>query len=178
MTNYRRNFLPGGTYFFTAVLANRHSRLLVDKIEALRGALQHTQREMPFKVIAMVVLLDHLHCVWRLPQGDADYPTRWKLFKTAFSRCIPKGERRSVSRISKGERGIWQRRYWEHTLFDGDDVNRHIDYIHFNPVKHGYVDRVVDWPYSTFHRYVELNRYPADWAGGGVEWGSGFGERG
>ena len=177
MTNYRRNFLPGGTFFFTAASADRSSRLLVERIDDLRGAMQRAKQDMPFNTIAMVVMPDHLHCIWRLPEGDVDYPGRWRVLKAAFSRSMPKGERRSASRVSKGERGIWQRRYWEHTLRNETDVNRHIDYIHFSPVKHGHVERVVDWPYSTFHRYVALGRYPSDWGGGGVEWVGGVGGR-
>ena len=112
-----------------------------------------------------------------MPEGDADYAMRWRLIKSAFSRELAPSEPVSKSRSSKGERGIWQRRYWEHTLRDEKDFARHVDYIHFNPVKHGHVTRVVDWPYSSFHRFVRGGIYPADWAGDVKGTGSSFGER-
>ncbi|MDD2915039.1 MAG: transposase [Gallionella sp.] len=175
MTDYRRNFIPGGSYFFTVAMADRSGRLLTDNIELFRRAVAGVKRELPFDLVAMVALPEHLHCVWTLPEGDADYPTRWKKIKAGFSRGFPKEERRSTSRVAKGERGIWQRRFWEHTLRDDDDFHRHVDYIHYNPVKHGHVRSVKDWPYSTFHRFVERGVYPDDWAGGEVEKGD-YGE--
>jgi putative transposase len=102
--------------------------------------------------------------MWTLPDGEADFATRWRLIKSAFSRSLPPRERLSASRRAKGERGIWQRRYWEHTIRDEGDFTRHLDYIHFNPVKHGHAGRVRDWPYSSFHRWVRLGAYPNDWA--------------
>lgn len=114
---------------------------------------------------AVVILPDHLHCVWTLPPNDADYALGWREIKSQFSRRVPVGERRSMGRLNKGERGIWQRRYWEHTLRDDRDVERHVDYIHYNPVKHGHVSRVSEWPYSSFHRFVRKGVYPADWGG-------------
>jgi putative transposase len=108
-------------------------------------------------------LPDHLHAIWTLPGGDADYMTRWRLIKTAFSRGLPPGEPVSDSRKAKGERGFWQRRYWEHTLRDERDYAAHFDYIHFNPVKHGHVKDPADWPYSSFHRMVRLGFYPESW---------------
>jgi putative transposase len=134
------------------------------------------KRELPFDLVAMVVLPEHLHCVLALPEGDADYPTRWKKIKANFSRALPKGEPRSASRVAKSERGIWQRRFWEHTLRDDDDLRRHVDYIHYNPVKHGHVRHVKEWPYSTFHRYVQRGVYPDDWAGDEPDEGGGYGE--
>lgn len=175
MTNYRRNFIAGGSYFFTVTLADRSSRLLVERVDLLKEAILSVKAEKPFDTIAMVVMPEHLHCIWTLPPDDADYPTRWKMIKARFSSEIPKMEKRSESRMSRGERGIWQRRFWEHTIRDEDDYKRHMDYIHFNPVKHGYVSRVIDWPYSTFHRCVSDGWYPADWAGT-VEGDAGFGE--
>ena len=148
----------------------------MDNIDLLKDASLVVKREMPFDLVAMVVMPDHLHCVWSLLNGDADYPTRWKKIKAAFSRGLPKVEQRSASRIAKGERGIWQRRYWEHTLRDENDLRRHVDYIHFNPVKHGFVKNVIDWQHSTFHRYVRHGVYPEDWAGGSVELMGDFGE--
>ena len=111
----------------------------------------------------MVVLPDHLHAIWTLPWDDADFPLRWRLIKTWFSRNLPLGEHRRASRVDKGERGIWQRRYWEHLIRDEIDFARHVDYIHWNPVKHGFVARAKDWPYSTFHRFVRDGVLTEDW---------------
>ena len=177
MTNYRRNFLPGGSFFFTVNLLDRRSLLLTEQIELLREAFRYARERHPFSIEASVVLPDHLHAVWTMPEGDADYALRWRLIKSIFSRGLPPSETVSKSRLSKGERGIWQRRYWEHTLRDENDFAKHVDYIHFNPVKHGHVSRVVDWPYSSFHRFVRLGTYPADWAGDAKDDGSRFGER-
>jgi putative transposase len=177
MTSYRRNFVPGGSYFFTVNLADRRARLLTDHIELLRGAFRDVHAGHPFTIAATVVLPDHLHAIWTLPEGNADFAMRWRLIKTAFSDGLPHGERVSSSRARKGERGIWQRRFWEHTLRDEIDFERHVDYIHFNPVKHGHMSRVSDWPYSTFHQMVRLGIYPEDWAGDSKMTESGFGER-
>jgi len=177
MTNYRRNFVPGGSYFFTVNLADRRSRLLAENIDLLRPAFCYTRERHPFTIDAIVVLPDHLHAIWSLPEGDCDFALRWRLIKSAFSRELPAGEHVSESRAAKGERGIWQRRYWEHTLRDEADLTRHVDYIHFNPVKHRHVSRVRDWPYSSFHRMVRLGICPADWAGGIDDDEALFGER-
>ncbi len=177
MPSYRRNFLPGGSFFFTVNLAERRSRLLIDNIELLRAVFRNTRRRHPFAIDAIAVLPDHLHAIWTLPEGDTDFSTRWSLIKAGFSRGLPKGERVSRSRGRKRERGIWQRRYWEHTLRDERDFARHADYIHFNPVKHGHVRRVRDWPFSSFHRMVRLGIYPAEWAGDAEDPNGGFGER-
>jgi putative transposase len=133
MTGYRRNFVAGGSFFFTVNLADRRLQLLTESIDALRTAFRETQRHHPFTIDAIVVLPDHLHSVWTLPEGDADFSTRWRLIKTSFSRKLSGGEPISSSRAGKGERGIWQRRYWEHTIRDEDDFSRHIDYIHIQP---------------------------------------------
>jgi putative transposase len=119
----------------------------------------------PFTIDAIVILPDHLHCLWTPPPGDVDYPVRWAHIKQAFSRRVPWGERRRASRIAKRERGLWQRRYWEHSIKDCDDLKHHFDYIHYNPVRHGHVARVIEWPHSSFHRYVKMRVYPPDWAG-------------
>ncbi|MBV9861605.1 MAG: transposase [Alphaproteobacteria bacterium] len=165
MTNYRRSFVAGGSYFFTVNLADRRRRLLVEHIDLLRAAFRYARDRYPFLLDAVVVLPDHLHAIWTLPELDADFALRWRLIKGFFSRSLPRGERVSPSRARKGERGIWQRRYWEHTLRDEADLARHFDYLHFNPVKHGHVARVCDWPHSTFHRMVRLGAYPEDWGG-------------
>lgn len=178
MTDYRRNFILGGTSFFTVNLADRRSRLLTDQIDLLRAAFRYTAARHAFGIDAIVIMPEHLHAIWHLPPGDADYALRWRLVKTYFSRNLPALESRSPSRAAKGERGIWQRRYWEHTLRDEADYARHVDYIHFNPMKHGRVARVQDWPYSSFHRHVRDGCYPAHWAGeGALETGVGGGER-
>jgi putative transposase len=177
MTDYRRAFIAGGTYFFTVNLEDRRSRLLTEHMGLLRAAFRYTRKRHPFVFEAVVVLPDHLHAVWTLPEGDVDFPLRWQLIKATFSRELPSGEFVSRSRARKGERGIWRRRYWEHAVRDQDDFDRHLDYIHFNPVKHGYVPRVRDWPYSSFHRMVRLGSYPGDWGGESSEAREGFGER-
>jgi putative transposase len=165
MTNYRRNFLPGGSFFFTVNLAQRKRRLLVQHIDVLRGAMRAVRCKHPFTIEAAIVLPDHLHMIWTLPQDDSDFALRWRLIKTAFSRGLAMDESISASRASKGERGIWQRRYWEHTLRDDADFERHVNYIHYNPVKHGDVKRAQDWPHSSFHRMIRLGVYAPDWVG-------------
>jgi putative transposase len=177
MASYRRNFVPGGTFFFTVNLADRRLRLLVEHIGVLRAAFCQVRGQHPFTIDAAVVLPDHLHAIWTLPAGARDFATRWRLIKSRFSHGLPSGERISVSRQGRGERGIWQRRYWEHTLRDEDDFLRHLDYIHFNPVKHGHVVRVCDWPHSSFRRWVRLGAYPEDWAGSADDQTTPRGER-
>jgi len=165
---YRRADVTGGTYFFTVNLSERKRTLLVDYIDELRNIVKKVKTSHPFHIDAMVVLPDHLHAMWTLPKGDANYPMRWSLIKAGFSRGIPKDERRNSSRIAKGERGIWQRRYWEHLIRDDRDYENHMNYIHYNPVKHGLVKNVKDWPHSTFHRYVREGVYNKNWAGNGI----------
>ena len=143
---YRRAKAAGATYFFTVNLADRKSNLLTEHIEALRHAVRGIRQSHPFEIIAMVVFPDHLHAIWRLPEGDANFSLRWSLIKAAFSRAIPKTEVIRRSRKLKRERGIWQRRYWEHQIRDDDDLEKRVAYVHFNPVKHGYVSRAGDWP--------------------------------
>lgn len=163
MVNYRRNFVPGGTYFFTLALLDRRSQQLTYSIDLLRQAFRDTIRAQPFRIDAIVVLPDHLHAVWTLPPDDFDYPTRWKAIKANFSRRLSKSGI-LVEKRHDGSALVWQRHYWEHTIRDTEDLNRHIDYIHINPVKHGLVERVADWPFSSFHRYVKRGLLPANWA--------------
>ena len=163
MTAYRRNRVPGGTYFFTVNLLDRRSSLLVDQVGLLREVVRAVRARAPFHIDAWVVLPEHLHCLWTLPDGDADFSARWRDIKKGFSRQLPPGEHRSASRIAQDERGIWQRRFWEHTIRDERDYETHMDYIHFNPVKHGWVTQVADWPYSSFHHCVAKGIYPAGW---------------
>jgi len=160
---YRCSQLGGGTYSFTVNLAERSRGLLLEYIDALRAATAKVKQQHPFHIDAMVVLPDHLHAIWTLPPGDSAYPTRWMLIKAGFSRQLPKGERINASRRSKGERGIWERRYWEHTIRDDEDFCRHVDYVHFNPVKHGHVIHPADWPNSSIHRYLRHGILPANW---------------
>jgi len=164
--NYRRVWYPGGTCFFTVNLLQRKGNdLLVRHIQALREAVKAVKTRHPFEIHGWVVLPEHFHCVLELPHGDCDYATRLRLIKVGFSKSLPKTERRSVVRMRRGERGIWQRRYWEHLIRDEADYRAHLDYIHYNPVKHGWVKQVKDWPYSTFHRWAEQGVYPLDWGG-------------
>jgi putative transposase len=167
MPNYRRAWHPGGTYFFTVNLLERSGNdLLVRHIDLLREAVRMVRAAHSFTIHAWVVLPDHLHCVIELPIGDADFALRWRLIKSHFSKLLPKTELLSTTRVRRGERGIWQRRYWEHLIRDEKDFSAHIDYVHINPLKHGLVKKVSDWPYSTFHLLREIGVYPADWAGG------------
>ncbi len=165
MTAYRRLYIPGGLYFFTVVLADRNARLLTQHIDILRSSFRQVKQHHPFEIEAMVVLPDHLHCIWRLPDNDLDFSTRWSLIKSGFSRQLPKSESISHSRVKRRERGIWQRRFWEHCIRDEQDYHNHLDYIHWNPMKHGQVKRLADWPYSSFYRFVKQGAYPLDWCG-------------
>src|SRR5215203_4056356 len=165
MSSYRRARLEGGTFFFTVTLAQRPSDLLVSQIDLLRKAYSSVQKQYPFETIAICILPDHLHAIWSLPEGGSDFALRWNLIKSRFSRKLPPASSRSLSKISKREKGIWQRRYWEHTIRDKNDLTRHIHYVHFNPLKHGLVTRVCDWPHSSFHQYVARGELPADWGG-------------
>ena len=169
MPDYRRAWLPGGTYFFTVNLLQRQGNdLLTRHADLLREVVRTVRKRHPFHIHGWVVLPDHLHCVIELPPGDADFATRWRLIKMGFSKAMPQGEELSDTRVRRGERGIWQRRYWEHLIRDDADFRAHMDYVHINPLKHRLVERVVDWPYSTFHRLVDAGVYPVDWAGGEV----------
>jgi putative transposase len=164
MPQYIRAFVPGGTFFFTVTLLERRRKLLTENIGHLREVFKAARRRRPFATEAIVILPDHLHCIWTLPDGDADFSTRWHDIKARFAAQIPGGERLSARRLKKGERGIWQRRFWEHVIRNELDYERHVDYIHYNPVKHGHVTRVADWPFSSFQRYVERGIYDLDWA--------------
>ena len=158
---YRRAFVEGGSYFFTVVTAQRRPILATEQaIEDLRSAFRNVRARRPFEIDAIVVLPDHLHCIWTLPPDDSDFATRWRLVKTWFTKNCDAGIRSAP---------IWQDRYWEHLMRDEGDFTRHVEYIHYNPVKHGRVARPTDWPYSSFGRYVEAGIYPADWGGSGVE---------
>ena len=165
MSDYRRAKIKGGTYFFTVNLQDRTQTWLIDYIDVLRSSVAHVKNKQPFIIHAWVVLPDHMHAIWTLPKSDDDYSGRWREIKKQFSKNIPINELRTNVNINRGERGIWQKRFWEHCIRDELDFNRHFDYVHFNPVKHGYVTAVKDWPYSSFHRSVERGVYELDWAG-------------
>ena len=168
MSNYRRHYQPGGTYFFTVNLYHRNSTLLVDYIDQLRAVVARVKRQRPFSINAWVVLPDHMHTVWTLPEGDVDFPGRWREIKKAFSQSINKTGKQFE---------IWQPRYWEHTIFSEEDYRAHVDYVYINPLKHGLVSRVRDWPYSSFHRDVRAGVYPEDWGGDVLIVEGEFGER-
>jgi putative transposase len=171
MSQYRRVFVPGGAYFFTVVAHERRPWFAeVRNIAALREAFIRVHRDQPFTIEAIVVLPDHLHCLWRLPEGDADFPGRWREIKKAASRAI------APVANARHEREVWQRRFWEHVIRDEADWRRHMDYIHYNPVKRGYAARPADWPWSTFLRAVARGWYEPGWGAtepaeiAGLEW--------
>jgi putative transposase len=176
MSRYRRARVEGGVFFFTVVLADRSNDLLIRQVDRFRRVYASVRHRPPFETIAICILPDHLHAVWSLPSGDADFSLRWNLIKSGFSRGLAGAAQLTASGIAKREKGLWQRRYWEHAIRDDTDLERHVDYIHFNPVKHGYVSRVSEWPYSSFHRYVARGVLPADWGGDMREMSGAFGE--
>ncbi len=163
---YRRANLAGATYFLTVNLATRRSTLLTDHIDFLRDAFRRVKSRHAFEIDAMVVMPDHFHLLMTLPSDDANFSMRIGAIKSAFSRRLPKVEHLRPSRIAKRERGIWQRRFWEHLVRDDQDFANHVDYIHINPVKHGYVQHALDWPHSTIHRFIERGDVEANWATG------------
>ncbi|NLX58650.1 MAG: transposase [Phycisphaerae bacterium] len=168
MSHYRRARQPGGVFFFTVVTFDRRPLFSSQDCRILlREAIEATCRDRPFRTVASVLLPDHLHAIWTLPHGDEDFSTRWRLIKTRFTQAL--GDRGddiahpNPLRRRRGRHGVWQSRFWEHLIRDEDDLRCHIDYIHWNPVKHGHVRRVRDWPWSTFHRYAARGIYPKDW---------------
>ncbi|GAX61831.1 transposase and inactivated derivatives [Candidatus Scalindua japonica] len=170
MPNFRRAFVPGGTFFFTVVTFNRQRFLTqLESRNILHEVINEVKRKYPFKIDSWVLLPEHLHCIWSLPEGDSDFSKRWGLIKAWFSKrtkgFLYKDEWMTNSKRKYRESTIWQRRFWEHMVRDEDDFNKHMNYVHFNPVKHGLVKSVNDWPYSTFHRCVRDGLYPPDWGG-------------
>ena len=168
MPMYRRAFEPGGTFFFTVVTCNRQQILCNEAARAcLREAMSETRAELPFEMLGVVLLRDHLHCLWQLPEDESDFSTRWGHIKRLFTRRWKaiggSQEVVSSSRQRHREAGVWQRRFWEHTIGDDDDLVRHLDYVHYNPVKHGVAGCPHAWPYSSFRRWVEQKRYAFDW---------------
>lgn len=166
MSNYRRARDAGACYFFTLISHQRHSTLTDAPLRAaLRRAIEQVRSQYPFSIEGWVLLPDHLHCLWRLPQGDADFGLRWSMIKRLTSQAVAMPGTVSLSRNLRRESGLWQRRFWEHRIRDEEDYSRHMDYLHFNPVRHGLVHRVEDWPWSSFHRLVRKGVYPANWGG-------------
>ncbi|MCP4754879.1 MAG: transposase [Proteobacteria bacterium] len=164
MSQYRRFYRNGGWYFFTVVTYQRRRILVLpDNIRRLRAAFKKTMDNHPFWMDGVVVLPDHIHCIWRLPEDDEDFSLRWRLIKKHFSTGID-----SIP-DAKGEKHVWQRRFWEHLIKDEEDWRRHMDYIHYNPVKHGYVPRPVEWEFGSFARAVERGWYRRDWGSSEVE---------
>jgi putative transposase len=153
MPEYRRNRVPGGTYFFTVNLANRRSDLLVREIETLRVSIRAVRTATPFHIDAWVVLPDHMHCIWTLPEDDTDFSGRWRAIKMRFTKAL----------LNRDGNGIWQKRFWEHTIRDDHDYRAHMDYVHFNPVKHGLATNPAAWPHSTFQKCVALGLYDPAW---------------
>ena len=176
MSRYRRSNEAGATYFFTLAIEERASGLLTIEIDRLREAYRTVEQRYPFETVAICILPDHLHAIWSLPEDDAGFGKRWGLVKRNFSSGLPASPARSESKIAKREKGIWQRRFWEHQIRDDADLERHVDYLHYNPVKHGLVACVNDWPYSSFHRFVKRGLLTEDWGGGYVEGEGEFGE--
>jgi putative transposase len=176
MSRYRRSLAEGATFFFTVNLADRKSRLLIDEIDRLRNAYRRVAERHPFETVAICVLPDHLHAIWRLPTDDADFGMRWGHIKRGFSTGLPADESRTSSKIAKREKGIWQRRFWEHQIRDDLDLQRHVDYIYFNPVKHEYVKHPVEWPHSSFHRDVRNGLLKNDCTYAGDDESEKFGE--
>jgi putative transposase len=176
---YRRAQTPGATYFFTVVTYQRQQLFCQPEVvDLLRSAFRMVKAQFPFAIDAIVVLPDHLHCLWTLPEGDADFSNRWRLIKSEFSRHCPDAykQQRSASRLDKGEQAIWQRRFWEHQIRDERDFAQHVDYVHYNPVSHGLVMAPKDWVYSSFHRYVQDGYYSPNWgANRKIEFDSGIG---
>jgi putative transposase len=174
MPNYRRVNAKGATYFFTVVTYRRRKFLtLPENRHALRNAIAAAQQQHAFDIKAWVLLPDHMHCIWKLPVNDADFSKRWGLIKADFTKQIKSRlhdeKWMNQSKHKHRESTIWQRRFWEHQIRDDKDFERHMHYVHFNPVKHGYVDRVCDWPFSTFHRYVRAGACPIAWTGSASE---------
>lgn len=170
LMQYRRAKTPGASYFFTVVTYQRQLLFHTpETIDLLRSAFRSVKAKFPFTIDAIVILPDHLHCIWTLPEGDADFSSRWRRIKGEFSRQCPERYKRlrSTSRLRKGEQAIWQRRFWEHQIRDEADFTHHVDYIHYNPVSHGLVTAPRDCLYSSFHRYVRDGAYSEDWGAEG-----------
>jgi putative transposase len=165
---YRRDYTSGATFFFTLVTFRRIPLFTQpEAVASLRKAFREEMARRPYQMDAVVILPDHLHVIWTLPANDADYSIRWRNIKRGFTATVPTGHRPVVcaSRQNKQEQAIWQRRFWEHRIRDERDFAQHVDYIHYNPVKHGYITKPVDWPYSSIHRYIRHGILSPNWGG-------------
>ena len=163
---YHRAYMPGGTYFFTVVTYQRRPILATPyTVDVLRKAFRYTMERLPFTIVASVILPDHMHFIWTLPQETSDFSTRWRLIKSHFTRNWAEKDAisESISRLNKGEKDVWQRRFWEHLIRDQTDLARHVEYIHYNPVKHGFVNAPAEWEYSSFMKFVREGSYSPDW---------------
>ena len=170
MPVYRQSWVDGGTFFFTVVTYHRQPILTtIEGRKLLRSAWENVRERFQFTIDAVCLLPDHIHCIWVLPDGDANYSIRWKEIKRLFTKSyldqVGPGEIRNELRLNRGEAAIWQRRFWEYTIRDENDLNRHRDYIHYNPVKHGLVRSVSAWPWLSFHRFVRMGYYEREWGG-------------
>lgn len=180
MTEYRRNFMPGGRYFFTQVTYERRPWLCDHEARrVLRSAIEYVRFQFPFAIAAWVLLPEHLHCIWQLPEGDSNYSARWRFIKTFVTKHRDESwgiVEKSDSRKKRQEQTLWQRRFWEHTIRDDEDYRRHCDYIHYNPVKHGLCMGPREWPYSSFHRFVKEGRCELGWGSNeNLDWTDGIG---
>ena len=181
MSHYRRANTKNATYFFTVVTYRRQPFLCGETVRnALRNAITKVQAQYPFEIDAWVLLPDHMHTIWTLPENDANFSLRWQLIKRYVTRecgaTLNRPEWLNASKIKHQEATLWQRRFWEHQIRGDSDYQTHMDYCHFNPIKHGLVNRVQDWPYSSFHKQVGLSHYPIDWAGNGLMESGEFGD--
>lgn len=179
MPRYIRSSAQGGVYFFTLVAYNRRRIFCnADFLQAFKQSIKHIQHQNPFEVLAWVQMPDHLHCIWKMPNDDADYGMRWSQIKRLTTQSCPQyhlpHDKLSASKIKRNEKGIWQRRFYEHKIRNEQDLIMHMDYLHYNPVKHGLVDNVADWQYSSFHRLVGEGRYPADWGSSEIKFPDSF----
>ena len=172
MVNYRRVYLKGGTYFFTVTLKNRQKNYLTTYIDALRESFAYAKKQKPFEIIAIVILPEHLHCIWQLPEDDNDYSGRWRSIKSHFTHSIIKTGL-PLQKNNRGEYKLWQTRFWEHTIRDETDLSQH---IHYNPVKHNLAQSVSEWPYSSFHDYVKDGKLPSNWGNVYIEQPNKYGE--
>ncbi len=176
---YRRLYIPGGSYFFTLVMKQRRKIFAQDSaVGILKDAFRRVMERRHFTIDAIAILPDHLHCIWTLPPGDQDFSTRWRLIKTWFTKRydVTLSMNQDTSEINKGRKSVWQHRYWEHLLRDQEDYNHHVNYIHYNPVRHGYVSRAFDWQYSSFRRYVRNGICSENWGNTGMDFPENIGK--
>ena len=174
MPKYIRSYKKGAFYFFTLISYNRRKIFCEeDFLVVFKNSIRLVQQQYPFEIIAWVQLPDHIHCIWQMPENDADYSMRWSQIKRLTTQACPHyhltTDELNLSEVKRNERGIWQRRFLEHQIRNESDFIKHMDYIHYNPIKHGLVERVTDWEYSSFHRCVRQGFYSEDWGGGSID---------